>query len=447
MLTNIFFTKILFAVEILVAEFLFTFRLKKRRLYALRFAACVVALLAAAALFPVPVNNAWYTSFMFFVLFAVTVPMLEFCYSERWINMLFCAIASYTIQHFSYQCATLLLTLVSFGSNPIIGMYGNSAVDIMAFDKLSVLYMLIYLLCFVGSYWAFFAVFGGRIRKGADMRVKSASLLFLIGAGLLTDIIINAFAVYADNGFSSIVCVCVLNMLCCVLLLYAQFSLVYSKELQNDMETVNRLYREEKKQYALLKESMDLINMKCHDMRHQIREIGENQKLSGELISEMEKTISIYDSVVKTGNETLDVILTEKSLKARGNGITLSCIADGAALGFLSECELFSLIGNALDNALEAAMSVDEPEKRIVGFKLYATGELVTVNVQNSFGGAVRFGDDGLPVTTKADKNYHGYGIKSMKYITDKYGGDIFVEVSGDVFKLNILLPSLKSGS
>lgn len=134
-------------------------------------------------------------------------------------------------------------------------------------------------------------------------------------------------------------------------------------------------------------------------------------------------------------------------MKARSNGITLSCIADGAALGFLSECELFSLIGNALDNALEAAMSVDEPEKRIVGFKLYATGELVTVNVQNSFGGAVRFGDDGLPVTTKADKNYHGYGIKSMKYITDKYGGDIFVEVSGDVFKLNILLPSLKSGS
>ena len=52
-----------------------------------------------------------------------------------------------------------------------------------------------------------------------------------------------------------------------------------------------------------------------------------------------------------------------------------------------------------------------------------------------------------MPVTTKADKNYHGYGIKSMKYITDKYGGDIFVEVSGDVFKLNILLPSLKSGS
>ena len=76
MLTNIFFTKILFAVEILVAEFLFTFRLKKRRLYALRFAACVVALLAAAALFPVPVNNAWYTSFMFFVLFAPAAVLL-----------------------------------------------------------------------------------------------------------------------------------------------------------------------------------------------------------------------------------------------------------------------------------------------------------------------------------------------------------------------------------
>lgn len=441
MVTSIFLYKIVFAVELTVAEFLFTFRLKKRKLFALRFAGCVAALLCIAAFFPVPVSNAWYTSFTFLVIFALTVPMLMFCYAERWVNILFCAIASYTLQHFSYELATVLLSLITLGNSSIFGIYSNTQIDIFAFDKVSMFFMLIYLLCYVGSYWAFFSVYGKRISSGSDMRIKSVSLMFLIGAGLLTDILVNSFVVYGDREFASVVVTGVSNMLCCLLLLYALFGLVYSESLQSKMNVIDRLYREEKEQYALLKENMDLINMKCHDMRHQIREIGRSNRVSDDTISEMEKTIHMYDSVVKTGNETLDVILTEKSLRCHRNGIVLTCIADGASLDFMSEIELFGLLGNALDNAIEATLGVTDESKRVIGFKIHTTNELVTINVQNSYSGSVEFGADGLPLTTKADKAYHGFGIKSMKYIVEKYGGDLFVEADGDIFKLNILLP------
>ena len=65
----------------------------------------------------------------------------------------------------------------------------------------------------------------------------------------------------------------------------------------------------------------------------------------------------------------------------------------------------------------------------------------MTINVQNSYNGKIEFGADGLPLTTKADKNYHGFGVKSMKYLVEKYGGDMFVEADDGIFKLNILLP------
>ena len=98
--------------------------------------------------------------------------------------------------------------------------------------------------------------------------------------------------------------------------------------------------------------------------------------------------------------------------------------------------------GNALDNAIEATVNVKDEDRRIVGFKIHAVGGLVAINVQNSFDGSVEFGADGLPLTTKEDKNYHGFGLKSMKYIVEKYGGDMFVEAKDGLFKLNILLPS-----
>lgn len=445
MFTNLLFYKIVFAVEIFVAEFLFAFRLKKRKLFVLRYISCAAALIGlilTTALIPMSWDNPWSMSFVFLVIFALTVPMLMFCYCERWINLLFCAIAAYTLQHFSYELATVLLSLVTLGKNSIFGIYSDTPIDFLSFDKLSVFFMLIYLLCYVGAYWLFFSVYGKRISAGSDMKIKSVSLMFLIGMGLLTDILVNSFVVYADPGFASVVVTGVSNMLCCVLLLYALFGLVYSESLQREMDVIDRLYREEKQQYALLKENMDLINMKCHDMRHQIREIGRHTGVSANTVSEMEKTINVYDSVVKTGNETLDIILTEKSLRCRRNGVVLGCIADGAALAFMSEGELFSLFGNALDNAIEATMNVKDECRRIVSFKIHTVGGLVAINVQNSFEGNVEFGADGLPLTTKEDKNYHGFGLKSVKYIVEKYGGDMFVEAKDGLFKLNILLPS-----
>ncbi len=440
--SDLFFYKILFAAEISVAEFLFTFRLKKRRMFWVRFLLCCAALAVLAAFFPTPFESPWYSFFTFFSIFALSIPILVFCYDEPVINSVFCAIAAYTLQHIAYELANLTLTLIVWGSSPLLGVYGGTSIELFAFTKVSLFYLLIYIFCYMISYAAVYFAFCKRIVKGTDLRIKSLSLLFLIGAGLLVNILLHSFIIYKKYDSVSVTVDCVYNLLCCLLLLSGQFSLLKSKELAGELDIVKRLRHEEKEQYALIKENMDIINLKCHDMRHQIREIGSGKNVPDDVIEELEKSVQLYDTAVKTGNETLDVILTEKSLRAHAEGVTLSCVADGAALNFIGDGDLYSLLGNAVDNALEAVMKIDEKEKRIISINVSRVEDFVTVCIRNSFDGNIKFDEQGMPLTSKADPNYHGYGIKSMKYIAEKYDGSLSFNVKDGMFKLNLLLPS-----
>lgn len=196
---------------------------------------------------------------------------------------------------------------------------------------------------------------------------------------------------------------------------------------------------EEQKQYKLVKENIDAINIKCHDLKHQIRHLRETQQVDEKYLDELEKSISIYNSAVRTGNETLDVILTDKRLHCTTNGIQFTCIAEGAKMDFMEAMDIFSLFGNALDNAIEYTEKL-VPEKRFIHLSVRATNQLLLIHIENPFEGQLVL-QDGIPVTTKSDKDYHGYGMRSMKYIIRKYGGDLSITTEDMLFQLNIMIP------
>ena len=197
--------------------------------------------------------------------------------------------------------------------------------------------------------------------------------------------------------------------------------------------------REKERQYNLSKENIELINLKCHDLRHQIRQIGKDKGLSLGTVGEIESAISIYDAEVRTDNEVLDIILTEKSLRCALDGIALTCVADGHSLDFMEDTDIYSLFGNALDNAIEAVSRL-EKERRNVGVVVRSINNLVSVNVRNSYDGEITLDADGLPLTTKSDKNFHGIGVKSIRQIAEKYNGTCSVSLNNGVFNLNVLV-------
>ena len=135
--------------------------------------------------------------------------------------------------------------------------------------------------------------------------------------------------------------------------------------------------------------------------------------------------------------------MTEKKLQCEQENIELTYMIDGEKLNFLKETDIYSLFGNALDNAINSVRSLKCKEKRIISLIVKETMGLVSIHIENYYQGDLDF-KEGLPMTTKKDKNYHGFGMKSIRFLTEKYDGELSITADDDVFSLNIIFQNPK---
>ena len=228
----------------------------------------------------------------------------------------------------------------------------------------------------------------------------------------------------------------------CITLLYLQSALFKKSSMRKELETIQLLWHQQKGQYQLSKETIELINHKCHDLKHQVQAIRavKDEKERETYLEKIEKSVQIYSAIVRTGNEILDTILTEKSLICENSGIHINCVADGSLLAFMNPVDLYTLFGNTLDNAIEAVRKLESKEKRVIDIMLYERQSFLMLQIVNPMCGEVKF-EDGLPLTTKAKNGYHGYGMKSMLHTIQKYEGHLTTEVKNGCFYFNVMLP------
>lgn len=437
-LTSLFWYRPIFMTELVVAEVLFSSCLKRKKGFALRLISVLLLCFGIAFAFPL-VYNAIYCSFMFFFLFMVTVVVQKLLFDDSWGNIVYCSVAAYTMQHLSYELYDFIIVLAGLNSGMPLGTYGDGRF----FAGQNTLTAVIGLFVYGVVYWLIYQFFASKIHKWDVLKLKTPSVVTLVVVIVLIDIVFSAIVSYSSGDVvnrTHIIMLYIYNIVCCLFCFYILFELPLRKKFENEYETVNRLREQEREQYAISKENINLINLKCHDLRHQVRMIGTQSRISTEAMNEIEKIISIYDSSVKTGNGTLDVTLTEKSLLCNSQNIRFSCIADGKCLNFIDEADLYSFFGNILDNAIEAVSKPDVQEK-LISLSVKQTGGLISINEHNYYSGELDF-ESGLPLTTKQNKQYHGYGMKSIKNIVEKYGGEITVTAHGGVFNLNIIFPA-----
>lgn len=227
----------------------------------------------------------------------------------------------------------------------------------------------------------------------------------------------------------------------CGFTLFSEQKILTTRQLATECEVERRMAAERERQYQLSRKNIDAINVKCHDIKHQIRSLADGGRVAdGRALEDLAAEIAIYDSTVKTGNPALDVILTEKGLVCSGEKITLAVIANGRALECLEPQEIYSLFGNALDNAIEAVRGIEEPERRLISLNVRRSGTMCVINVENSCDAAPAF-RDGVPVTTKADAGSHGFGTRSMRGIVERHGGVLTFGCEDGIFHVDALLP------
>ena len=134
-------------------------------------------------------------------------------------------------------------------------------------------------------------------------------------------------------------------------------------EQEEQIGVLHQLWRQDRAQFESVKANMDVINMKCHDLKHILDRIED--KLTGEEAASLREAIQFYDANIKTGNEVLDVVLCEKAMTCQKSGISFSCMADGEKLDFLTPVQTYTLFGNIIDNAVEAVKPLPLEERVI----------------------------------------------------------------------------------
>ena len=208
-------------------------------------------------------------------------------------------------------------------------------------------------------------------------------------------------------------------------------------EQEEQIGILHQLWRQDRAQFESVKANMDVINMKCHDLKHILDKIED--KLTGEEAASLREAIQFYDANIKTGNEVLDVVLCEKAMTCQKSGISFSCMADGGRLDFLTPVQTYSLFGNIIDNAVEAVKPLPL-EERVISLSCREEGDVLVIEESNYFSGGLKL-DHGLPATSKGDSSRHGFGTKSIQYIAAQYGGAMDIKVVDNMFFLTVRFP------
>lgn len=287
--------------------------------------------------------------------------------------------------------------------------------------------------------YAVYVLLAKRYPRGHEPHVSGPYMLIFVVVALLVTNVLNTW-VRVDAIQRPPVAL--YAMLCNLMLLLIEFDVFRRSSMELERQILEQLMVERERQQRLSQENVDLINIKCHDLKHQIAALRDMPAGSerDKTIGELERAVLIYGSMARTGNPALDTVLTEKSLLCEGRSIEFTCMVDEGCLEGIGPVDLYTLFGNALDNAIEAAERLDDPEDRMISLRVERQGAFTRICVENTCAGSVAL-VGGLPATSKSDAGYHGFGLKSIQMIVERLGGNMVITPREGLFTLSILLP------
>lgn len=270
-----------------------------------------------------------------------------------------------------------------------------------------------------------------------------STLLIVLSAFMLS----NLSFVYRNTPFSGSIATDIFTIRTLVdfgglAILYAYQSLRHEVGAEKELSKIQSILTAQYDSYRNYQEVTDLINMKYHDLKHQIAGLRAEQdsEKRSKWIDQMEDELAAYQPERQTGNQVLDGVLDGKMPLIRNAGIAFTCVADGELLKFIHVTDICTIFGNALDNAIEYVSMISDPEKKIIHMEISSRKQFVYAEVRNYCDTEIKI-KNGFPMTTKRDAGNHGFGIKSISYAAKKYGGTMQFGVKDHFFFIRILIP------
>lgn len=423
-----------FPFQLLISESIFLLDVPKRKNFVLRLVICLAlqiglsAYLESALMVLLPDSLFQYVLlYLSYALFTVIPILGSFDIGMR--ELIFILAGGYAVEHMIFALSRIMKYLVQ-------GVY-------LINESLLPLLITQYIIYPLGAGVIYLFII--RTKKKENQLRDSDFRIAVLGFVIMVFAI--GFSVYWSypqeyNGtrMGEIICPAY-SFLCCALVLLMEYYVLRENSMKRDQEMMEQLLQVSHSQQKSSKDAIDIINMKCHDLKHQIKALAkmEDNRSRTEYLQEIRDAVSIYDATYHTGCSALDYVLREKTLLFNEGRIEFSCMVEGSMISYITSADVYALMGNALDNALERVMKERDGE-RIISFQIKHHHDMVLIHLENRCSSTLRF-ENGMPVTDKEDKARHGFGVKSMAYIVEKYHGELMMSVGHGKFNLDILFP------
>lgn len=354
---------------------------------------------------------------LYLTLYLLTAAMLKRCFQLSCRSCLMAAATGYVCQHIFYEIRLIVNAFLKLDVALYAAVGWHAGFWVSFFLELAMAEGVLFLL---------HRLFGQRAAAFSLDDASSSDVTLMIVATLGLVLIVNAFLnIYASESQALAMLVRALLTIACLFILLLRAGFLKSGHLQSELEVLSRLHEQERRHYEHLKENMEAISIKCHDIKHFISS----------------RMARIYDTRIKTGNDTIDVLLSEQSLVCQRRNIRVTVLADASGLSFIGTTDICSLFGNLLENAVEAEEKIEDERKRVINVEIRPVADQIFLCAEN-YCAATPEMRQGLPVTSKGDAQRHGFGMKSIQAITEKYGGVLSCTLDQDIFRVSILFPA-----
>lgn len=256
-------------------------------------------------------------------------------------------------------------------------------------------------------------------------------------------IAVNAFYIAEYNFFTSMVTVCILLFINIIIFeicsklsenfilenertVYAQQIDIISKSTEEQKKMMEEFYAEK---HNLVNELAALMDSIEHSSREHVLD-----RLQG-----IVKSYDISERISNSGNSTIDALINFKYASAKEMGISFKLKIFIPEHLPMNECDLGVVIGNALDNAIEATKNCLVHEK-VIQIVMGIKKEAFVVIIKNPYEHVLKRDKNGKLMSTKQESKRHGYGVSAIKHVVERYHGEVMIEETPEQFILRIFM-------
>lgn len=411
--------------------------------------ACVIAELFICnmffhSLFQIKTNDIWRT-LICYSCFGVIVLALSFVEGASMARILFSIIGLFVIiliiykaGFFSALFASLAFMTIYALTDVIVitgfSLFGIVYNDLIEYGNVRTLFIIITHIALLGIVSCLSVI--NRSKQGI---ISAQTILSIIPSWLSSLVLCCILVVQAytsGTDFHPLYLAVILG------LLYTSILIIYHVNRIRDQERVKHEVALREHHYALEKEYYEQFHAQqeqtralWHDISKYMRAMQSladesNADVAGDNLAQAQALIDEIRDVVDVNNRVVSIILNEYINIAQNNNIVVKLDVQIPSELFITASDLYVIIGNTLDNAIDACVELEE-DKRIVSLQLRAHNDILYYHIENSFcKGRLSRKRTGI----------HGYGLKNVEQCAKKYNGVVDISANEDVFSVSITM-------